>query len=199
MADGRGEARIVRCREARRLPWKNGGGETVELAVHPRDASIGSFGWRVSLARVTSDGLFSTFLRVDRSLAVLDGEGLSLAVGAGRPVRLTGRDDPHAFAGEVPCRARLLGGPVTALNGMVERDSFACSISRFDSPSEVRACAGAVTVVVCAEGELETDLGVVGPYDALIVPADALTRFGSRELPARGVAVSLRPCGTAGR
>ncbi len=193
MEDGREQARIVRCVDARRMPWRNGGGETIELAVHPRNAPIGSFGWRVSLARVTSDGPFSTFLRVDRSLAVLDGEGLSLAVGPGRPIRLTASDDAHRFAGEASCRARLLGGPVTALNAMVERDSFACAVSHFDPAREFSALAGAVTVLVCVEGALETDLGLVGPHDALIVPARVDVRVRPRGAPARAVAASFRP------
>ena len=36
----------------RSMPWANGGGVTHELAVHPIDASLQSFDWRVSLAEV---------------------------------------------------------------------------------------------------------------------------------------------------
>ncbi len=193
MDAGHDGSRIVRRLDARRMPWKNGGGETIQIAVHPMNSLVDSFGWRISLARVDSDGFFSTFLGVDRSLTVLDGVGLSLAVGAGPPVLVTARDEPHRFPGEANCFARLLDGPVTALNAMVDRDAFACVVSRLYPARECRGLAGAVTVLVCVEGELETDLGLVGHHDALIVHAESAVRIKSRGAPARAVAATFRP------
>jgi environmental stress-induced protein Ves len=43
------------------MPWKNGGGETTEIAVFPDGAGLSDFDWRVSMARVDGDGPFSSF------------------------------------------------------------------------------------------------------------------------------------------
>ncbi|PZQ36768.1 MAG: hypothetical protein DI559_11770, partial [Ectopseudomonas oleovorans] len=63
---------------ARAMPWKNGGGSTVELAISPVGAGLEDFAWRISSAQVAMDGAFSCFPGIDRSLAVLAGNGLYL-------------------------------------------------------------------------------------------------------------------------
>ena len=73
-------AKLLRNADHRRMPWKNGGGETVEVIVHPEGASLSDFGWRVSMATVASDGPFSVFPGIDRTLAVLSGEGMDLSI-----------------------------------------------------------------------------------------------------------------------
>ena len=188
MNDELDQPRIMRWVDAIRMPWKDGGSETIELAVHPRGAPMGSFGWRVSLARVTSDGPFSRFIGVDRTLTVLDGDGLLLSDGAARPLRLMVGDVPYRLPGEASCRASLLGEPVTALNVMVDRDAFACSVTRLDPIREPLKVAGAPTLVVCTEGEVQTEVGTLGRYDALIVPANRAVLIG----PGHAMASSFR-------
>ena len=38
--------RILRGADYKRMPWKNGGGETVEIAVSPEGAALSDFDWR---------------------------------------------------------------------------------------------------------------------------------------------------------
>ena len=45
-------ARLIRASDCRCMPWKNGGGATTEIAVHPHDAGLADFEWRVSIATV---------------------------------------------------------------------------------------------------------------------------------------------------
>src|SRR5690606_24981691 len=52
------------------MPWKNGGGTTLQLAISPKGASLEDFAWRISSAQVAVDGAFSSFPGADRSLAV---------------------------------------------------------------------------------------------------------------------------------
>ncbi|TIN81446.1 MAG: HutD family protein, partial [Mesorhizobium sp.] len=70
--------RILRAAEYRSMPWKNGGGVTTEIAVSPSGAGLDDFDWRVSMARVELSGPFSQFAGIDRTLAVLEGEGIVL-------------------------------------------------------------------------------------------------------------------------
>jgi hypothetical protein len=111
------------------MPWRNGGGETIELATYPRDAKYGAFDWRVSLARMDCDAPFSVFAEVDRTISVIDGDGVDLAFGTTPLIHLTREDVLAAFTGEQNCNCHLLGGPVTALNVMVARRRFTCNVT----------------------------------------------------------------------
>jgi environmental stress-induced protein Ves len=82
----------------RRMPWKNGGGHTLEVATHPAGADVASFEWRVSVADITRDGPFSTFPGIDRTLVLLAGRGMRLA-GGGDPLELRAPFEPVTFAG----------------------------------------------------------------------------------------------------
>src|SRR5690606_15272177 len=62
------------------LPWKNGGGSTTTIAVGPPEAGFDDFDWRVSLATISEDGPFSRFPGVDRTLALVDGHGMTLDI-----------------------------------------------------------------------------------------------------------------------
>ncbi|MDK8874308.1 MULTISPECIES: HutD family protein [Paracoccus] len=122
--------RILKAADHRRMPWKNGRGETVEIAVHPQGAGLTDFGWRVSMAGVSEDGDFSIFPQIDRTLAVLTGEGIELDVQGQARRRLTPESGPLAFPADVPTSARLLGGPITDLNVMTRRGAFTHRLSR---------------------------------------------------------------------
>jgi hypothetical protein len=91
-------------------PWKNGG-ETAEILAAPDGADLGSFHWRLSTARVERSGPFSLFPAVDRVLAVIEGGALRLEVG-GTVLRVDADSEAVAFPGDVPCEARLDGGPL---------------------------------------------------------------------------------------
>ncbi|RQP06510.1 MAG: HutD family protein [Paracoccus sp. BP8] len=122
--------RILKAADHRRMPWKNGRGETVEIAVYPEGAGLADFGWRVSMAGVTEDGDFSLFPQIDRTLAVLAGEGIELQVQGQPTQRLTPEAEPLAFPADMPTSARLLAGPITDLNVMTRRGAFTHRLAR---------------------------------------------------------------------
>ena len=113
------------------MPWKNGQGETAEVAVAPEGAGLSAFDWRVSMASVTADGAFSAFPGVDRTLSVLSGAGIRLAVD-GRARDLTAASAPFSFPADRPAEAALLGGPVTDLNVMTRRSAWTHRVRRID-------------------------------------------------------------------
>ena len=59
------------------MPWKNGKGNTIELLKENADCN-GSFNWRLSKAQVSTDGEFSWFENVERTLVLLSGTGITL-------------------------------------------------------------------------------------------------------------------------
>ncbi|MDJ1159080.1 HutD family protein [Chelatococcus sp. SYSU_G07232] len=116
--------RIIRSADYRRMPWKNGGGETVEIAVSPPGATLDAFDWRISMAKVAASGPFSLFPGIDRTLAVLDGAGIVLAIDGQRDVRLDRASAPHAFPADVACEGRLVDGGIEDLNVMSRRGAL---------------------------------------------------------------------------
>ncbi|WZB69374.1 HutD family protein [Achromobacter xylosoxidans] len=51
------DARLYRARDYPRMPWRNGGGTTQEVACNPGGSTYG-FEWRLSIADVGQDGGF---------------------------------------------------------------------------------------------------------------------------------------------
>lgn len=148
--------RLIRPAEQRAMPWKNGDGETIEIAVAPEGAGFDDFDWRVSMARVARPGPFSTFPGVDRTLAVLDGAGLRLDVTGRHPVELTAASPPCSFPADLPATAALADGPVLDLNVMSRRGKVEHALDRLTvaAPRELRLdCATAL--LLCRSGALE--------------------------------------------
>jgi environmental stress-induced protein Ves len=120
---------IVRFDALRPVPWKNGGETTIEIVAHPPGATLDAFEWRVSAAEIHRDGPFSRFDGVDRTLAILDGDGLVLDFGE-RIARVGPKDPPFLFHGESPASARPLGGFVRDLNVMTRRAAWRATMVR---------------------------------------------------------------------
>lgn len=159
------------------MPWKNGKGETVEIAVFPQDASINAFEWRISMASVTNDGAFSLFPEIDRTLSILSGHGMSLTIDAAAPVLLTMESDPLRFAADVPVDATLVDGAITDLNVMTRRGRFAHSVAKRTGSFKVRGCESGETVYLLATGPVTlTSAGEtvkLEAMDSVLVDANA--------------------------
>ncbi len=134
--------RILRASEYKTMPWKNGGGVTVEIAIHPPGASVDAFDWRVSMATVAQDGPFSSFPGIDRTLAIIEGNGLALAISGHEPVALTTKSTPLPFAADVPVDATLMDGAIVDLNIMTRRSSFAHGVQRLSGSRLMQAATG---------------------------------------------------------
>ena len=110
--------RVIRPAEYRSMPWKNGGGVTVEIYTNPPSAA---FDWRVSIATVNAAGPFSTFAGYERHIMTLSGEGMVLDIGGRGKVALEPLQ-PFSFSGDVKVHGALLQGPVMDFNLIVRRD-----------------------------------------------------------------------------
>ncbi|MDM9625444.1 HutD family protein [Rhizobium sp. S152] len=149
-------ATILTATSYRRMPWKNGGGETVEIAISPEGAALSAFDWRISMATVATDGPFSIFPEIDRTLSVLDGEGMSLAINGRAPVLLTQTSDPLAFPADVAVSATLKSGPITDLNVMTRRGGWRHRVERIVIDGAVTLGGAAGTLLVfCHRGALD--------------------------------------------
>jgi uncharacterized protein len=180
--------RVLRAAAHRRMPWKNGGGVTTEIAVFPEAAGLEDFEWRLSMATVASDGPFSLFAGVDRTLAVLEGEGIRLAI-EGRPEeRIMRGSPPVSFVADRPTSAKLISGPVTDLNAMTRRGVWTHRMERLavSGKAAIIDC-GDIALVFCAAGSAAISNGeevlALSLHDAAIVddaPLKATSSGGAR-------------------
>ncbi|TGQ41213.1 HutD family protein [Mesorhizobium sp. M00.F.Ca.ET.216.01.1.1] len=165
--------RILRAAEYRSMPWKNGGGVTTEIAISPDGAGLDDFDWRVSMARVECSGPFSSFAGVDRTLAVLAGQGIVLDVAGHSPTELTGASAPFSFSADVPTGAALIAGPITDLNVMTQRGRMIHVVERLviSAPTDVQPVADTTLILSLGGGITVTgDESVrIGPLDALLL------------------------------
>lgn len=140
------------------VPWRNGGGVTREVAVHPKDSGFDTLDWRVSIAQVRSAGPFSSLPGLDRRLAVLEGT-LSLVIEQAPEVRLSPATPALHFPGEVPVQAHPVDGPVTDLNIMTRRGRFSSALTLHRAQHPTPLTSGAATLLVVALTDLVLTAG----------------------------------------
>ena len=158
--------KLVRRADLVPQPWKNGGGVTREIAAHPPGSGLEDFDWRLSMAEIASDGPFSAFPGIDRTLTVIEGAGLSLDFGAGAVDLPAFR--PLGFPGEAPVTARLRGGPITDLNVMTRRAALSHAVRVL--PPGVPIPAGTAALVALTGGTAGGQ--AVSPGDTLLIEPD---------------------------
>lgn len=140
------------------MPWKNGGGSTTEIAIGPVGASLDAFDWRISMAQVATDGPFSSFPGIDRTLAVIQGSGMELKIGEQPAVVLGCETAPLGFAGDTPTTARLLAGEITDLNVMTRRGHFSHGVRRVTQPMDCRFDGDDIAIVLSLDGTTEVNI-----------------------------------------
>lgn len=107
---------VLRAGDHRRMPWRNGGGETTEVLRRPDGED---YDWRVSIADVTAGGPFSEFPGADRVLTLIGGGGMVLTVDG--TVTALERLVPFAFSGDATTSATLPAGATEDLNLITRR------------------------------------------------------------------------------
>lgn len=168
--------RIFRAADYRRMPWKNGGGETREIVVSPAAATLETLDWRVSLATVAEDGPFSVFKGVQRTLCVIHGAGIQLQAGDRAPDPLYVSSAPYSFDGEVATTARLISGPIEDLNVMSRRGRFGHRVQRLVvNGTSVLDTTAQTLIIYCQRGDLLCTMGA----DTTNIQADDSVMFSS--------------------
>ena len=122
--------KIISQQTFKNIPWKNGKGVTLELAINNK-ATLSNFEWRLSIATVDSNGEFSDFEGYTRNLVLIDGKGMVLNHNENQIDRLKNILDVSTFDGANKTNARLISGPITDLNLMTRTKDLVGSIETF--------------------------------------------------------------------
>jgi hypothetical protein len=133
--------RHLRLADYRVMPWKNGLGTTTEIFIHPPDAALTDFTWRLSIADLGASGPFSSFCGYDRILVQLEGPPMTL-MHEGLGERRLALLEPHRFAGELATHATV-PDPARDFNVMVRRDRASADLAvRVFAPGKGTIAAG---------------------------------------------------------
>lgn len=143
---------ILRAAQRVATRWKNNGGATREVAAFPSGSGFDDFAWRVSIADVESDGPFSRFDGIDRTIVLLGGDGMTLALDGAREHRLRQPFVPFEFSGETDVDGRLENGPTLDFNLMVRRNEARGKLVVLTGDGKVSIDAG-VPLIFIARGE----------------------------------------------
>ncbi len=163
-------------------PWRNGAGQTREIAVGPQDD--GAPGWRVSLAEVERAGPFSDFPGMQRIFTLADGE-LALLTVDGREHALE-RFRPLRFDGGATTTCALPTGAVKALNVFTVPDRYTAGliVIELSRKQPLRLNAGHILVLLKGQASLASDASTaeattISPLDAVLnAEGDAVTGRG---------------------
>ena len=159
-------------------PWKNGGGQTTEIAIAPAGATLDNFDWRVSLATIAQSGAFSTFPGIDRTLTLVEGAGVACRSTVGRST-CRPSSPTVLFAGEAAVQATVAGGATTDFNVMSRRSRYRHRFERlsFSGTQTVARQSGALLLFLAAGerldclGEDSTSLSL-GRFDGVLIGAE---------------------------
>lgn len=164
--------RIQRFDEHLKMPWKNGLGITREVISKPASDGSGGFDWRISLATVGASGPFSVFAGIDRTIAVLEGDGMQLMVDERREPPLLAASPPFTFSGDAEVQADCLGGETLDLNVMSRRGVLVHRMTKIDVRAAQRLSMSKDTVAIVFRGdavvEIDSMRSDVGLGDVLI-------------------------------
>lgn len=144
--------RLIRFRDLPSMPWKNGGGSTVELLTRPQGATLSDFDFRISVATVAQDGPFSVFPHIDRTLALVDGEGLTLHLAGEAPIVIDDATPYASFPGETSIHATVNHGTTMDFNVMTHRARCSHTFEVSHGTSYKVVPRGEFTLMFVAEG-----------------------------------------------
>jgi uncharacterized protein len=189
--------RLLAPAQYRRMPWKNGGGLTEEIATYPEGSALDTFDWRVSIAEVTRDGSFSRFPGIDRTILLIEGAGMRLA-GRDRDVLMRTPFEPYSFDGEDPIDCALVSGTIRDFNAMVRRDRAHGRVTVVRDAAMIDAADFRLAFAAIGTHECKIDgdtpIRVAARHTLIVERAagGADTPLAIRPLEAGGVALAVR-------
>ncbi len=127
---------IITPSQFKTIPWKNGLGETTELAID-EGGSVNHFGWRLSIASVVSDGLFSDFSGYHRQLVLIEGNGVKLTHNGNEIDQLDKLLSIASFDGGCQTVGSLVSGPIKDFNIMTNKKKYSAIVETYPGSHSV--------------------------------------------------------------
>jgi len=134
------------------IPWKNGKGETIELAISDA-GTLDDFTWRLSMARVVEDGVFSDFSGYQRNLILIEGNGISLQHDHNKIDKLSNLLEVANFDGACRTVGNLHSGAITDFNIMTHQEKCRARVETYNERQNVEIKSADLCFVYSLSGE----------------------------------------------
>ncbi len=118
------------------IPWKNGLGSTTELAISS-GGKLDDFAWRLSIATVDNDGVFSDFSGYQRDLVLIAGKGITLEHDGKSTDNLTKLLDVAHFDGGSKTVGTLSHGSIKDFNIMTKQGHYSAKVNTYTNKQVV--------------------------------------------------------------
>lgn len=128
--------KIIEPKQFKLIPWKNGLGETTELAIND-GGNLDDFTWRLSIASVVNDGVFSDFSGYQRNLVLIEGHGISLQYDDENTDVLEKVLDIASFDGGCKTHGKLVAGAIKDFNIITDINKISADVHCYIEDQQV--------------------------------------------------------------
>jgi hypothetical protein len=159
-------------------PWKNGQGETTELAISP-GGTLTEFDWRISMATVLNHGSFSDFSGYHRHLVLMEGNGIELTHDESTVDVLQSPLSVASFDGACSTVGHLLDGPIRDFNVMSNETSFKAKVKTCPKQQNITFTATTINFIYAVTHSIQIELNqknIELPKNNLLVFSDQDTK-----------------------
>lgn len=168
---------VISPDQFRTVAWKNGKGSTQELMFG--GSSVDSFDWRLSMAPVICNGDFSDFEHYDRTLILINGNGLTLDHGSVQQDILNQRFDMAHFDGGWRTSAKLHDGDILDFNVMTWQGRCCSEVSVLDGSKGAQLSVSTDLLLIYS---VDSDASILPPDSSTItLPGEHLFRADNAE------------------
>ncbi|WP_162846805.1 HutD/Ves family protein [Marinicella litoralis] len=164
--------KIITPDQYKTIPWKNGSGNTTELAISP-GGTLQNFDWRLSIASVNKDGVFSDFSGYDRQLILLRGNGIKLTHNQRHFDDLRSPLSIAAFDGSYQTLGELHKRPIEGFNVMTNQQTCSAQIKTYSQRQNLDIHCGDLVFVYAAYQSLKVQIN----QHSLCLPAGHLLQI----------------------
>lgn len=180
-----------------RLPWKNGTGVTDEICLLPEKATRESFEVRVSSAPILTEGRFSSFPGVERTITLIEGTELDLEFD--NETTSLEPFQPFTFDTALTPVGKPRSGPVRVVNMMTNRNQWFVEHTRIlTCDTQLDAAANSKIFIIALNTSWRVDCAeretTLAPFDSALSDRSVYLSLPhcSDESP-RGLAYVLSP------
>ena len=166
-------AKLLRHDTYNRKPWNNGGGMTQDVWLWPEAAPQDRFDIRLSLASIDTDGPFSSFPGIDRTITLVGGAPFVLEFGDSRAQHMEFLQ-PFRFDSVQTPSSRLNEGAANAFNVMTRQGKWThrVSIVHGGDPRDLPVPRNGIAVLHVVRGSWQVEAGdrvVAEMFDTVVV------------------------------
>ena len=170
---------IIAPQQFRTIPWKNGLGETTELAIND-GGSLDDFDWRLSIASVINDGVFSDFSGYQRNLVLIAGQGIMLEHDDKIVDNLANLLDMANFDGACKTYGKLSAGAIKDFNIITNKQKILPQVNCYVDAQKITVHLAKLSIYFAYSITSEINVEV-SEQEKAIVPQGHLVKISSAD------------------